>query len=53
MSSEMRANNIYEGIGLGIFGAIMETIYFFCPVTLDVSNVFLALVGYILGTFFK
>ncbi|EXM15621.1 hypothetical protein FOTG_16062 [Fusarium oxysporum f. sp. vasinfectum 25433] len=43
----------FIGIGLGIFGAIMETIYFFRPVTLDVSNVFLALVGYILGTFFE
>lgn len=31
----------------------METIYFFRPVTLDVSNIFLALVGYILGTFFE
>ncbi|ATY65437.1 oligopeptide transporter [Cordyceps militaris] len=42
-----------EGIGLGIFGAIMETIYFFRPVTLDVSNIFLALAGYILGKLFE
>ncbi|KAM5353427.1 hypothetical protein ACJ41O_000077 [Fusarium nematophilum] len=41
------------GIGLGIFGAIMETIYFFRPVTLDVSNIFLALLSYILGTFLE
>lgn len=31
----------------------METIYFFRPVTLDVSNVFLALVCYIIGTFLE
>ena len=37
------------GIGLGIFGAIMETIYFFRPVTLDVSNIFLALCAYGIG----
>jgi len=29
----------------------METIYFFRPVTLDVSNIFLALLSYILGIF--
>jgi OPT family oligopeptide transporter len=31
----------------------METIYFFRPVTLDVSNIFLALLSYIFGTFLK
>ena len=41
------------GIGLGVFGAIMETIYFFRPVTLDVSNIFLALLGYVFGTFLE
>ena len=49
----MRNGFILVGIGLGIFGAIMETIYFFRPVTLDVSNVFLALVCYMLGTFLE
>ncbi|EEU35815.1 uncharacterized protein NECHADRAFT_34981 [Fusarium vanettenii 77-13-4] len=43
----------FIGIGLGIFGAIMETIYFFRPVTLDVSNIFLALLSYIFGTFLE
>ncbi|KAM6508710.1 hypothetical protein FSOLCH5_011709 [Fusarium solani] len=31
----------------------METIYFFRPVTLDVSNIFLALLSYIFGTFLE
>jgi len=31
----------------------METIYFFRPVTLDVSNIFLALLSYISGTFLE
>ncbi|KAH8686156.1 OPT oligopeptide transporter protein-domain-containing protein [Tricladium varicosporioides] len=43
----------FIGIGLGIFGAIMETIYFFRPVTLDVSNIFLALLSYIFGIFLE
>ncbi|KAI0529874.1 OPT oligopeptide transporter protein-domain-containing protein [Xylaria digitata] len=43
----------FIGIGLGIFGAIMETISFFRPVTLDVSNIFLALLSYIFGIFLE
>ncbi|WEW58023.1 hypothetical protein PRK78_003490 [Emydomyces testavorans] len=43
----------FIGIGLGIFGAIMETIYFFRPVTLDVSNIFLALCAYVIGIFME
>ncbi|KAH7231979.1 OPT oligopeptide transporter protein-domain-containing protein [Fusarium solani] len=43
----------FIGTGLDIFGAIMETIYFFRPVTLDVSNIFLALLSYIFGTFLE
>lgn len=31
----------------------METIYFFRPVTLDVSNIFLALCAYLMGTFME
>ncbi|KAF2271508.1 uncharacterized protein EI97DRAFT_504915 [Westerdykella ornata] len=43
----------FIGIGLGIFGALMETIYFFRPVTLDVSNIFLALCAYMIGIFME
>ncbi|KAF2193594.1 OPT superfamily oligopeptide transporter [Zopfia rhizophila CBS 207.26] len=43
----------FIGIGLGIFRAIMETIYFFRPVTLDVSNIFLALCAYMIGIFME
>ncbi|KAF6809268.1 peptide transporter mtd1 [Colletotrichum musicola] len=40
----------FLGTGLGVFGAVMETIYYFRPVTIDVSNIFLALLGYVFGT---
>ncbi|KAF9870610.1 hypothetical protein CkaCkLH20_11916 [Colletotrichum karsti] len=39
----------FLGTGLGVFGAVMETIYYFRPVTIDVSNIFLALLGYVFG----
>ncbi|KAL1628600.1 hypothetical protein SLS56_005832 [Neofusicoccum ribis] len=43
----------FIGIGLGIFGAIVDTMYHFRPLTLDISKVFLALAAYVISTFME
>ncbi|EKG15979.1 Oligopeptide transporter OPT superfamily [Macrophomina phaseolina MS6] len=41
----------FIGIGLGIFGAIVDTMYFFRPLSLDVPTIFFALAAYVIGNF--
>ncbi|KAK7707318.1 hypothetical protein SLS57_009339 [Botryosphaeria dothidea] len=41
----------FIGIGLGIFGAIVDTMYYFRPLSLDVPTIFIALAAYVFGNF--
>src|ERR1700733_4510604 len=50
MNSRARADNrLYPGIGLSIFGSVLQEIFYFKPQTIFVSVVFLTVLGYILG----
>ncbi|KAI9845025.1 MAG: hypothetical protein M1838_001929 [Thelocarpon superellum] len=39
----------FLGIGLGLFGSVLATIYYFKPQTLSVSVIFLAVISYVIG----
>ncbi|KAL1627518.1 hypothetical protein SLS56_006342 [Neofusicoccum ribis] len=41
----------FLGIGLSIFGSVLQEIFYFKPQTIYVSNVFLAVIAYVLGEF--